>query len=87
MQDFEAFAMEMYEWIRANWQCLLERLGAVGGSVSETLSHTPQPSMEVALVSGAFVAGVLVICGTIVLLRLIANTRIMFAGQVGPVSV
>ena len=87
MQDLETLAMDVYEWILAHWQCLLERVGAVGGSVSETLSHTPQPSMEVALVSGAFVAGVLVICGTIVLLRLIANTRIMFAGQVGPVSV
>ena len=79
--------MDVYEWILAHWQCLLERAGAVGGSVSETLSHTPQPSMEVALVCGSFFAGVLAICGTMVILRLIANTRIMFAGQVGPVSV
>lgn len=87
MQDLETLAMDVYESILAHWQCLLEGVGAVGGSVSETLSHTPQPSMEVALVCGSFFAGVLVICGTIVLLRLIANTRIMFAGQVGPVSV
>ena len=87
MEDFETLAMSLYEWIVASGQSLLEGVGAVGGSVSETLSHTPQPSMEVALVCGSFFAGVLVICGTMVILRLIANTRIMFAGQVGPVSV
>ena len=87
MQDLETWAIDVYEWILAHWQGLLERVGAVGGSVSETLSHTPQPSMDVALVCAAFIAGVVVISGTIVLLRLIATTRIMFAGQVGPVSV
>ena len=87
MEDLETWASEVSKWILDHWQGLLERVGAVGGSVSETLSHTPQPSMEVALVCGSFFAGVLVICGTIVLLRMIANTRIMFAGQVGPVSV